>query len=155
MFKQYINIRNKLNPFQEPNLDIWQPYINLSMSEFDTTINNLPYRWDRLHGLLDKTGNIDTFFDPKEYGRDCDDFARAWLTWAVFNNFYSREIIVTTKAHLFTKAHVITIINRGSKFYLCNYKHYGPFTSFDKALGYMERFPSYKNGFIFQFGISR
>lgn len=155
MFEEYIKLRNELNPFQKPNFTIWDKYINMDMATFSETINKLPYRWDRLHGLVDKTDDIDTFFDKKEHNRDCDDFARAWQTWGVYNDFHTQEIIVTTKEHIATKAHVIAIIDKEDKFYLCNYKVYGAFKSFDKALDYMHRFPSYKDGFIFEKGIEK
>lgn len=154
MFKEYIKLRNKLNPFQKPNLLVWDKYINMDMATFSETINKLPYRWDRLHGLVDKTADINTFFDDKEYGRDCDDFARAWLTWAFYNDFKAQEVIITTKDHIATKAHVIAIINKEDKYYLCNYKVYGIFSCFDTALNYMKNFPSYSDGFIWERGIN-
>jgi len=102
---------------------------------------------------LDNTANIDTFFKEKDYGRDCDDYARAWLTWGVANGFDCQEVIVTTKKHLAESAHVICILSKENKYWLCNYEYYGSFDTFDDALDYMKQFPSYKDGFIYSMGI--
>lgn len=155
IFKDYVKLRNKNNPYQEPNLDIWGKYIKLSMNDFSTAINKLPYEWDLLHGLVDKTGNIDRFFDSRQYGRDCDDFARAWFTWGVGNGYHCQEYIVSTSDKIVGNAHVIDVIDKDGLFWLCNYENKGAFTSEQKALDFMKRYPTYANGFIYEKGIEK
>ena len=152
-FEDCVEIRNKNNQYQEPDLKIWDKYLKMNMQEFSDTINKLTYKSDLLYGLIDKTGNINTFFDHKIYGRDCDDFARAWLTWGVANGYSCQEYIVTTPDKLARNAHVVDVIWKDGVYWLCNYVFKGLFTSEDKALNFMKRYPTYENGYIYAKGI--
>lgn len=149
----YVKVRNQMNPYIEPTNPAWCKYLRMNMEEFSIAVNQVPYRWDKLHGLVDKTDDINRFWDNKDSDRDCDDFARAWTTWGVNNGYHAQEVIISTEKHVAKKAHVITILNKNDEYVLCNYTAYVGFNSFIEALNYMKYFPSYKNGFIYSNGV--
>jgi hypothetical protein len=149
----YVKVRNQMNPYIEPTNPVWCKYLRMNMEEFSIAVNKMPYRWDKLHGLIDETGDINTFWNKKDSDRDCDDTTRAWMTWGVNNGYHAQEVIISTEEHLVTKSHVITILNKDDEYVLCNYTAYVGFSSFSEALNYMKYFPSYKKGFIYSKGV--
>jgi hypothetical protein len=151
---EYVKNRNKRNPYKEPRSEQWKSLYRLDMQSFSKEINSMPYRSDKLGGLLDKTDDVDTFFNDKQSDRDCDDYARAWLTWGVHNGFCAQEVIITTNEHLFKDAHVICLLTKDTKTWLCNYEPYGSFNSTDEAIMYMKNWNTYKDGYNFALGIA-
>jgi hypothetical protein len=153
IFDAYVKMRNELNPYKETISQKWNEVCALSMQEFSTLLKTIPYKSDALFGVLDSTGNMDAFIEQNTIGDDCDGFARAWLHWGVHNGFNGHEMVVTTIEHPFLDAHVVTILNKGNNYYLCNYEAFGPFTSFDNALNDLKRWERYADGFISAYGI--
>jgi len=153
IFEAYVKNRNALNPFRDSKTDEWQTAYVISMSEFSNLLKTVPYKSDPLFGIIDYTGNMDIFFEPRTIGRDCDAFARAWVLWGVHNGYNAYEMIVTTTVHPFVDAHVVTILSKDNNFYLCNYEAFGPFTSFDNALNDLKRWERYADGFISAYGV--
>lgn len=122
---------------------------NISMYDFCTRLNLMPYRYDYLHGFLDSVADPDTFFDKKDHGRDCDDFARMWSWWLTINDYEAVEYCVANPDRLFSTLHMITIGHKNDEYWLMNYYYYGPFKSEQEALDYMRKFNSYKNNMIY------
>jgi hypothetical protein len=153
IFHEYVENRNVHNPFINTKNDEWLPRYRLSMQEFSTLLNLVIYKKDPLFGLIDYTSNMDKFFDNKKFGRDCDEYARAWMLWGVHNGFNAQEMVVTTIDSAFSDAHVVTILNKDNNYYLCNYTTSGPFQTFDDALNDLKRWERYADGFISAYGI--
>jgi len=153
LLDEYVMNRNRKNPYKEPKSEKWKSLYKLDMQAFSKEINSQPYKSDKLGGLLDKTDDIDTFFDDKATDRDCDDYARAWLTWGVHNGFFAQEVIITTMGHLFTDAHVVCLLTKNGKTWLCNYEPYGPFNTYEEAIVYMKNWKTYEHGYQFALGI--
>lgn len=125
--------------------------MNLSMFDFCKQLNSMEYRYDKLHGLLDNVADPDTFFDEKDSDRDCDDWARLWSWWLVYNGYETTEYCVTNPTNLittFTTMHAITIGHKDNEWWLMNYYYYGPFKSEEEALNYMKNFNSYKDSIL-------
>ena len=140
----YGEIRKRYNRLVLPkNREVYKN----DMQKFSDIINSYPYRKDPLFGALDYTRNPDDFYDTSiVFSRDCDDFARQWSLWGLFNGYDAYEILVTNRESPFKSAHVITVLEKDAKFYLMNYEHYGQFDTIDDAINYMKQFPSYWNG---------
>lgn len=137
--------------WDRPNLnEIPNELIKLDIDKYCEFINKYPYKWDKLHGLLDNTESISHFLDESvKSNRDCDDFARMWSAWLVHNGYDAIEVIITDPNKFFNKSHFITIGKRDNDFILLNYKNHGPFSSFEAAIDYMRIFGSYMNGYIY------
>ena len=119
----------------------------LSSVKYDNYINSFPYKSDKLKGLLDKTSSITHFLDTTSTtDRDCDDYARMWSAWLLYNNYQEvYEIIITEPRYFFSKSHFITIGKKSDRNYvLCNYHMYRNFSSFENALNKMKSsYPNY------------
>lgn len=118
----------------------------LSMKEFSDEINRMPYKADPLGGLIDNVADPETFFDDKDSGRDCDDWARQWSIWGVNNGYKAYEYVVWNPSSLmkaFNTMHVITILKKEDECYLMNYTPYGPFSDEECCIDFMKRFKSY------------
>lgn len=130
LIRMYTWVRNKLNPIRLPavNHPVWSEVRDYDMDEFSRWVNKFPYKSDKLNGLWDRTYGFDHFIDETvEYGRDCDEWARMWLIWSIWNNYEAHEVIVANRSIRNMKPHMVTIITTGPAYYLCDYKAYGPF----------------------------
>jgi len=152
-FNSYVEARNALNPYRETTSWKWKKAYRLSMQEFSTLVSKLSYESDPLFGVIDYTGDMDRFFEDVKVGRDCDNYARAWLYWGVHNGYHGHEMIVSTMKHPFSDAHVVTVLEKCGCFYLCNYDYYGPFNSLELALDDLKRWERYADGYIHAKGI--
>lgn len=122
-----------------------------NMYEFSKIINNYPYVFDGIRGLIDKTESAEHFFDKDiKYGRDCDDWARMWSYWGIYNGYKPTEYIVLNPKHPFSTAHVITALEKDGEFVLCNYSPIKlGFKNIDEIMEYMKRYSSYKDGLLY------
>ena len=124
LLKTYAGIRNRSNPIVLPKSPEWDKWRRFSMEDFSRMINRFPYKSDPLGGLSDYTGSFEHFIDPTiRYGRDCDDFARMWTLWGIYNGYTAIEVIVTSK-RFFKDAHYVTLLFDGVQYTLCNYRPY-------------------------------
>ncbi len=129
----YSKIRKTANPVLMPenNAEVWKDVKYYNMYKFSQWVNSFPYLSDRFHGLFDKTEDFEHFADTKSaYGRDCDDFARMWTLWGLYNGYTVYEAIVAKNKFPF-KFHVVTILEKYGEYRLCDYKNYGPFNSIE------------------------
>lgn len=151
----YAKLRAKLNPVRMPVSVEWGTYKKMTMLGFSEKINSFPYKSDPLGGLFDYTATFEHFIDPNvKEGRDCDDFARMWVLWGKANGYQSTEVIVTTKKHFFKDSHVVTILYKGGKYTLCNYRPYPETVSFAEALDRIKSWgTSYVDGYIYAISI--
>lgn len=136
LVKIYATIRGWLNPvrFPEEENPVWKKVRELSMSDFSKWVNSFEYKSDPLMGLLDHTQTFEHFADPdSKDSRDCDDFARMWFLWGVYNGYYATEYIVGDDS-IPPKFHVVTVLQQYSGLYtLCDYQYYGPFQTLDEC----------------------
>lgn len=156
--KKYAKIRNKLNPYKEPkDKKLWNSLANLSIGDFSDKINSMKYKSDKLFGAVDRTSSVDTFFNKKKNGRDCDDYARMWFTYGVLKGYNAYEVIVANKKKIFSTSHVITILEKNNHYILCNYRpFYGGIDTFDEALDRMRKAWSiYGKDMIWAHGITK
>ena len=122
---------------------------NRSMDSFSNRINEFPYKSDPLGGLIDYVDHPDNFFkEDKTEGRDCDDWARMWSLWGALHDYKATEWIVCNPKRMFKTMHVITILEESRKFYLMNFRPYGPYSTEEEALDRMRYFDSYKEDII-------
>lgn len=148
----YAKIRDKKNPIILPKSPLWDKWKVLPMYAFSRMINSFPYKSDPFGGLNDYTGTFEHFIDPTiKSGRDCDDYARMWTLWGIYNGYTAYEIIVTSK-RFFKDAHYVTMLYKDSEFTLCNYR---PYRQTAGHMGWLLRTaleewdPHYKKGFIY------
>lgn len=122
----YARHRARRNPIRFSTSDPkWDKYMHMSMNEFADAINQMPYKPDKLGGLIDRTESFSHFLNAeKKSDRDCDDYARMWSLWGLSNGYKIYEVIVTSKKHFFKDSHVITLLYDGLQFTLCNYRPY-------------------------------
>lgn len=119
----------------------------LPADEFSRKVNEMPYKADPLGGLIDYVADPDEFFDiEREFGRDCDDWARQWSIWGYHNGYVTEEYFVYNPKKLFRTAHVVTLLWKDGECYLANYRLYGPFKTSEEALGFLKRYEDYKDG---------
>lgn len=113
----------------------------LDMDGYSRLISDMPYKSDKLRGLIDRTDTIEHFFDLKATSdRDCDDFARAWSYWGNYHGYNAYEYIVLNPKRPFKTAHVITILEKEDEIVLCNYRPYkGNFKTKEEAVEYMRK----------------
>ena len=107
-----------------PDLDKWEEVRELSLRAFSNRINSYEYKWDGIHGLLDNSHPIDKpqfFFKELKSGRDCDNWARIWVSYCIYHKIPVQEWIVTNKKHPFTKSHFVAVCKEGNKYRLLNY----------------------------------
>ena len=143
----YSQIRKKLNPLHLPtNADL---YKNVHMWDFDNWVNSFDHKSDPLQGLIDYTADPDKFNEEVYYGRDCDDFARQWSLWALYNKYDAVECIVLNPTNPFHTAHIITIVKTQDSYWLMNYHPYGRFKTFEESIHKMKDFESYKDDMIY------
>lgn len=122
------------------------------MEAFSLKVNSYGYLWDAGKGIFDASfpsTNPSYFFASLRQGRDCDDFARIWRLWGEHNGYVGYEYIVTDVAHPFSKAHVVTLLEKDGRWWLMNYLPYGPTESREAALGILENW--YKNLVVVQY----
>ncbi len=126
---------------------------NLSADEFSRKVNSMPYKADPLGGFMDYVADPDLFFDSKRnFGRDCDDWARQWSIWGWHNGYVAEEYIVYNPKRLFKTSHVVTLLWKDGNCFLANYHLFGPFKTTEDALGYLKNYSSYKDGLDWVFG---
>lgn len=146
IMKIYAWIRRKLNPLVLPVAECWfTTYSKMEMHQYSTFINSFPYKSDKLGGLIDRTETFEHFIDRTvETDRDCDDWARMWSFWGIYNGYTAYEYIVLNKWHPFKTAHMVTILEKDGKFTLCNYRPYEEADSIEDALEILKRiYPDY------------
>ncbi len=127
----YSIIRAKLNPirFPDKNHPVWKEVLGYDMNQFSEWVNSFSYKSDLLFGLIDRTPSFEEFIDPDlKHSRDCDAFARMWLIWGMMKGYSAYEYIVGNNG-IPMRAHMITILKKDDKYWLCDYKPYGPFSS--------------------------
>ena len=148
LMKGYLTLRKLWDPLKEP-LKVRDEYDRTS-HEFQERINSFEYKADPLQGLFDHTADPNKFFDDtRESGRDCDDFQRQWSWWGIYNGYESTEYVICDPTSLktaFGTMHVIGVLKskKTGKYFLTNYRMYGPFDDEEVALDYMKYFNSYK-----------
>ena len=124
-------------------------YFNLSMIDFSNLINKYEYKSDPLKGALDYIDTPDEFFNEnKKSGRDCDDWSRMWSLWGLYHNYRAYEYVIcdsSTLKRIFETLHCITVLEKNNKYYLMNYRYYGPYNSLEKALGALCKWKDYSN----------
>ena len=115
--------------------DKWESVKNLSMEKFSEMLLSYPYKSDPFFGAIDYSLiNPNYFFIEKDYGRDCDDFARMWWLWAIHNKKTPVYEVVIVERTKITSAHVITIIKESeNKYLLFDYKPVGVFSSIEEC----------------------
>lgn len=146
LMKVYLRCRKWWDPIIIPTKT--KDNYKCNMQTFFKRVNALPYKQDPLKGLLDHTADPDTFFDDKESGRDCDDWARVASWWGVFHDYKAKEWVICDPSSIkraFQTMHVITTLEKDGKFWLINYQPQGPFESEELTLDYMKWYPSYKD----------
>lgn len=155
LLKMYVPIRKALEKIifktfsqnVEYELRRWQNAKLMSIKQFDAYINSFEYKSDFGKGLFDMSFPIkkpEYFFSELDWGRDCDDFSRIWAIYLKENGWEEiTELIVTNSKKFFSKAHFVTIAKKEGEYWLFNYKQYGPFDTFEKAVEDLYRWPSY------------
>lgn len=147
IMKGYLALRKLWDPIIEP-VKVREEY-NRSSFDFQKRILSFEYKADPLGGLFDHTADPNLFFDnTKESGRDCDDFQRQWSWWGIYNGYEPTEYVIcdpSTLKSTFSTMHVIGVLKdkESNKYFLTNYRMYGPFGSEDEALDYMKNFKDY------------
>lgn len=152
LMKIYLRLRKLWDPIIIPTKT--RDNYKCNMQTFFKRINMLPYKADPLKGLLDHTADPDTFFDDKESGRDCDDWARVASWWGVFHDYKAKEWVICDPSSIrkaFNTMHVITTLSKEDKYYLINYKPQGPFESEEEALNYMQTYLSFQDNRVIVF----
>lgn len=147
---EYAKVRRMMNPLQLPTVEKWEEVKKYSIEEFDTWINAFTYKSDPLWGAMDYTSHPDHFFNKDAVSsRDCDDWARMWSLWGIYNDYNAIEFIVVNPNTPFKTAHMITVLHKDAKIILCNYHAIDrDFKTYDHALQYMKKYPSYKDGMV-------
>ena len=135
LFTIGVKIRGFLNFYRKPKDT---SVFNCTVEEFSNKLSTKNYRYDPLKGAIDYTASPDSFFKTKKWGRDCDDWARMWLTYGKLNGYKGYEIVVANKTCVFKHAHVVTVLVKDDKYILCNYKPYYGFTSVEEAVTSLE-----------------
>jgi len=123
-----------------------EEYRLLGMSEFEKLVNSYDYKYDPFQGAIDFSFDENDpgyFFSDKAISRDCDDFARIWSLWGVVNGFKTTEVVVLNYLNPFKTAHVVTVLEKDSNFYLANYNISGPFKTFENAVKGVTAWKSY------------
>ena len=119
----------------------------LPAEEFSKRINEMDYKADPINGLIDYVADPDLFFDSsRNFGRDCDDWARQWSIWGYHNGYLAEEYFVYNPKRLFKSAHVVTLLWRNGNCFLANYNLFGPFFTQEDAFEYLKNYKSYKDG---------
>lgn len=151
IMKIYAWIRRKLNPLVLPKAECWfTTYSKMKIQQYSAFVNSFEYKSDKLGGLLDKTETFEHFIDKTvETDRDCDDWARMWSFWGIYNGFIAHEFILLNPKHPFKTAHVVTVLEKNDKFTLCNYKYYKAVGSLEEALDLMRSSPSYVDSMLY------
>ena len=150
----YLGIRKRSSPFifkkiydidDDGNTE-WDTVKYYDMNKFSQFINEYPYSWEKLKGLMDASFPSDRpnyFFSPMNKERDCDDFARIWRLWAEHNGMTGYEyVFVNSRGKLsdvLSTAHVVCIAKSSDEqFFLFNYQPYGPYPSLKGAIDKMK-----------------
>ena len=124
----------------------------LPIENFNRIMKNLSYRYkiDPLCGLIDYTiKDPNYFFSFKNefnilYGRDCDDFAHAWLQYAKENEIPASKIYVMDKFKPW-KAHVFTVMYIGNKITVCDYDLGPCLDDMEDVIFHIRKVYKYKN----------
>ena len=107
------------------------------MDDFSALLNSYDYRWDFLRGIADNSPQEpDFFFGERGANRDCDAWARMWLWWAQEQGYSAWEVAI---ANGITRLHMITVIERGDKYTLCDYWPRGDFNSMEDVKNYYRK----------------
>ena len=152
LIRIYLKLTRKLTRDLKLPSNKTRNYFDLSMIEFSKLINSFEYRMDPLKGAIDYIAHPDSFFDKsKKQGRDCDDWSRMWTLWGLYHGYRAYEYVVCDPSSLktaFNTMHCITVLERKDKFYLMNYKYYGPFSTIEAALNKLKTWPSYSQNLL-------
>lgn len=140
IMKIYAGIRRSKNPLVLPVADSWYTdYSKFTMAKFSKFLNSFKYKADKIGGLIDRNETFEHFIDDTVTSdRDCDDWARMWSLWGIYNGYRAHEFILLNKRHPFKTAHVITVLEKNGKFYLCNYRNYPVTYSLEEAVNIMK-----------------
>lgn len=125
---------------------VWRTFKNYDKTNFLNEIKKLPYRADPLYGAIDYTVyDLDFFFwHALSKGRDCDDFAYAWYSWAK-NKRYPAKMLVVMEGNDITTSHVITIFRDSQGWNCANLRSVGSgYRTANDALKYLMNF-EFKN----------
>ena len=138
--KVYAYFRRMRNPLILPIVDSWYTtYSKLTMAKFSKFVNSYNYKSDKCGGLIDRNETFEHFIDESANSdRDCDDWARMWSLWGIFNGYTAHEFIILNRWRPFKTAHVITVLEKKGKFYLCNYRHHPAESSLKDAIDIMK-----------------
>jgi len=158
LLKSYATLRREANPLELPTHNQWLTVKYYTVEQFSEWINTFGYKADPLGGLIDYTAHPDKFFDrTRKQGRDCDDFARMWSLWGIYNGYTAIEYIVMNPNSPFKTAHVVTIlkwvditvdITFVPNYIMCNYEASKPYMSRKKALNSLKAYVSYVDGLV-------
>jgi len=122
----------KIHPTQST---LWDTYKHLPMPEFSKVIDGYKYTPDPFYGAVDYAfDNPNKFFDGLSYGQDCDNWSRIWWFYGIANGYTAHEIIVTTVNHVMKDAHVVCVLEKDDKYWMCDYKPYGAYDSVEQAV---------------------
>lgn len=135
--KVYLTLRKLWDKVPEPTDEFREICMSNDFRQFSDLINQQEYQYDPLHGLLDNTYDYNKFFEERGFGKDCDDWARAWAVWGSLNGYGAKEWVTcscTSIMNALNTMHVITTISKNGRYYLCNYDIYGPYNSEEEAL---------------------
>ena len=114
---------------------LWNTYKHLPLKEFSKKINAYKYKPDLVNGVVDFAyENPNVFFSELGVSRDCDDYARVYYHYGLVNNYTPQEVIITTKEHIIKDSHVVCVLEKDSKYWLCDYEVYGTFNSIEEAI---------------------
>lgn len=152
--KVYLFLRKFWDKVPEPSEEMRNLCMSKNFREFSDLINQQEYQYDQLHGLLDNTYDYNKFFEERDFGKDCDDWARIWDVWGVLNGYEAKEWVTcscTSIVNALNTMHVITTISKDGQYYLCNYDIYGPYSSEQEALDVMGCWESYRDQRITEF----
>lgn len=137
LIRFYADMRKSLNPLKElPTHKLWLSHRDDDIEDFSDFINRFPYKSDPLGGLIDYTAPPDAFYDSgRKVARDCDEFARQWAYWGLWNGFDVSEVIVTDMSAPMLKSHVVTVLKYENVYRMCNYSPCDLMPTFKKAVG--------------------
>lgn len=132
-----------------PDLEKWDELKDLSPSEFSEALNKYEYKYDKIQGLLDNVQPVNEpqyFFKDLTTDRDCDNWARQWVIYYRYHKCPCQEWIVTNRKHLFTKSHLIAVVNEGDGWRLLNYDRYpNTHKNIEEAISDINSWPSYSD----------
>ncbi len=86
---------------------VHQKFLLSPIDDAEKLLVAYPYRWEYLRGGIDASilvNKAHRFFIETKRGRDCDDIARMWTVWGVYNGYNAREWIHDLRASVQERA---------------------------------------------------